>query len=114
MSDRPDVPEIDVAEAARQVAVRAAVLLDVREDDEWQAGHAPQAVHAPLGKLAPDLLATSRPVVVVCRSGNRSAHATAALTAAAHAARNLACGMRAWAAAGQTVQKPDGSLGQVD
>jgi rhodanese-related sulfurtransferase len=114
MTDRPDVPEIDVTEAARQVDAGEAVLLDVREDDEWQAGHAPQAVHVRLGELAPERLADDRPIVVVCRSGNRSAHATAALIAAGHRALNIRGGMRAWAAADHPVQKPDGSPGQVD
>lgn len=114
MTERPVVPEIDVAEAARRLEAGAVVLLDVREDDEWQAGHAAQAVHVPLGKLAADRVPTDRPVVVVCRSGNRSAHATAVLAAAGHEACNLTGGMRAWAAAGRPVQKPDGSPGQVE
>jgi rhodanese-related sulfurtransferase len=114
MVDRPDVPEVDVAETARRLDAGEILLLDVREDDEWQAGHAPQAVHVQLGKLAADRIPTTCPVVVVCRSGNRSAHATAALVAAGLEARNLAGGMRAWAAAGRPVQKPDGSPGQVD
>jgi rhodanese-related sulfurtransferase len=114
MTDRPDVPEIDLTEAARRVEAGAAVLLDVRERDEWQAGHAPQAVHVPLGELAPERLADDRPFVVVCRSGNRSADATAALIAAGHRAQNLTGGMRAWASAGRPVHKRDGSPGQVD
>jgi rhodanese-related sulfurtransferase len=114
MTARPDVPEIDVTEAARQVDAGEAVLLDVREDDEWQLGHAPQAVHVRLGELVPERLADDRPHVVVCRSGNRSAHATAALIAAGHRAQNMTGGMRTWAAAGQPVQKPHGSPGQVD
>jgi rhodanese-related sulfurtransferase len=114
VTDRPDVPEIDVTEAARQVEIGAAVLLDVREDDEWQVGHAPHALHVALGELAPERLADDRPIVVVCRSGNRSAHATAALIAGGRQAQNITGGMRAWAAAGHPVQRPDGSPGQVD
>lgn len=114
MNDRPDVPEIDLAQAARRVDADDVLLLDVREDDEWQAGHAPQAVHVPLGTLAADQIPTTRPVVVVCRSGNRSAQATAALVAAGHEAYNLNGGMRAWAAAGRLVHKPDGGPGQVE
>lgn len=114
MTDRLEVPEVDVDEAARQVETGEAVLLDVREADEWQLGHGPQAVHVPLGELAPARLADDPPIVVVCRSGNRSAHATAALIAAGLRARNITGGMRAWAAAGHPVQRPDGSPGQVD
>ena len=61
----------------------SAVLLDVRENDEWAAGHAPGAVH------------------VVCRSGARSARVTAYLTQAGWDAVNVDGGMQAWAAAGR-------------
>ena len=59
-----------------------AFLLDVREDDEW-AGHAPDAVHVRLGELGArvDELPRDREVYVICRTGNRSAYATQALTA---------------------------------
>lgn len=55
------------------------VLLDVREPHEWQAGHAPGAVHAPLSELVAGgelpVTARSRPLVVICRSGQRSQQA---------------------------------------
>ena len=52
-------------------------LLDVREDDEWTAGHAPEAVHVRLGDLGARLgeLPQDRELYVICRSGNRSAYA---------------------------------------
>jgi rhodanese-related sulfurtransferase len=83
-----------------------AALLDVREDDEWAAGHAPAAVHVPMGQVAQrlDELATQfpgRPVHVVCRSGGRSARVTAYLKQAGWDAVNVEGGMRAWAAAGR-------------
>jgi rhodanese-related sulfurtransferase len=83
-----------------------AVLLDVRENDEWAAGHAPQAVHVPMGQVPQrlDELATTfsdHPVHVVCRSGGRSARVTAYLTQAGWDAVNVDGGMRAWAAAGR-------------
>lgn len=113
MTDRPDVPEIDVAEAARRVGAGEVLLLDVRQDDEWQAGHAPQSVHVPLTELAPDRIPTGRPVVVVCRSGNgrhtRPLRWTLPATTCATAG-----GMRAWAAAGLPVVTPDGSPGRVE
>lgn len=91
-----------------------AVLLDVREPDEWSAGHAPAARHVPLGELAarsgelPEGV-----VVVVCRSGGRSAVATAALVAAGRDAFNLVGGMKAWAAAGLPVVTDQGAAGTV-
>ncbi len=75
-------------------------LLDVREHDEWNAGHAPHAVHIPLYEL-PDRLAevpAHRPLSVVCRVGGRSSQATAWLLAQGVEARNVEGGMLAWAA----------------
>lgn len=83
-----------------------ALLLDVREPDEWAAGHAPSAVHVPLGEL-PGRLAEvprDRPVVAVCRGGGRSAKATAFLREAGVDAHNLDGGMKAWAAAGNPME----------
>lgn len=78
-------------------------LLDVREDDEWQAGHAPGAVHIPLGELPSrlDELPESDALYVVCRSGGRSARATAFLNANGWDAVNVDGGMRSWHAEGR-------------
>jgi len=60
------VPEINVQEAARRVVSGKAVLIDVREPDEWELGRAPQASHLPLSTLQPGQLweAAGLPVVV--------------------------------------------------
>lgn len=89
------------------------LLLDVREDDEWDAGHAPQAVHVPLHELPARLddvraQAGDGPVSVVCRVGSRSAQATAYLRHAGLDARNVEGGMLAWQAAGLPVVAGDG------
>jgi rhodanese-related sulfurtransferase len=109
-----EVPEIDVTEAARRVDGEA-VLLDVRELDEWDAGRVDGALHIPLGQLAArqDEVPTDRVVVVVCRSGVRSATAAAALLAADYDAVNLAGGMKAWAGAGLPVVTDGGAPGTV-
>lgn len=87
------------------MVAEGASLLDVREKNEWNAGHATAAVHVPLARVAdaPRRLKQGRPVVVVCRSGNRSRSATAQLKAAGFDAYNLSGGMRAWANAGGSV-----------
>src|SRR6516162_8732258 len=56
-------------------------LLDVREDDEWAAGHAPDAVHVRLGELSArtEEIPRDRGVFVICRTGARSAYAPPAL-----------------------------------
>ena len=75
-------------------------LLDVREPDEWAAGHAPNAVHIPLGSLAERVqeISADQDVYVVCRSGGRSARATQALIQAGWKAHNVSGGMQAWEA----------------
>jgi rhodanese-related sulfurtransferase len=77
-------------------------LLDVRESDEWVAGHAPDARHIPLGDLGARSveIPVDQTVYVICRSGNRSAHATHALNGAGWHAVNVAGGMHEWEAAG--------------
>lgn len=99
-----DVPAVEVSEAVAQIDA-GALLLDVREQNEWDAGHAPQARHLPLGRLQNEWtsLPRERRIVIVCRSGRRSATATAALLGAGIDAVNLTGGMQAWSAAGQAV-----------
>lgn len=106
-------PDITVLHAADAAAHEQVLLLDVREQDEWAAGHAPGAVHVPLGTLRAADLRTDKPVVAVCRSGNRSAVAAAALAQVGLDVVNMAGGMTAWAAAGLPVVMTDGSPGQV-
>lgn len=106
--------EVGPEEAAGLIDA-GALLLDVREDDEWKAGHVAEAMHVPLGQLAErvDELPDDRPVVVVCRSGRRSAQATAFLAASGFNAVNLAGGMQAWAASGLGFEGADGAPGVV-
>jgi rhodanese-related sulfurtransferase len=92
-------------------------ILDVREPYEWDAGHIEGAIHVPLndvlagreqGKLDP-----TRPVVVVCRTGNRSELATTMLRARGYDAHNLEGGTEAWVRAGLPILASDGSPGRV-
>jgi len=86
-------------------------LLDVREPDEWAAGHAPQAVHIPMGELAGRLedLPADDEVYVVCRSGGRSARVTAFLNANGWDAKNVDGGMQSWHAAGRAMTADSGN-----
>ncbi|MEQ1770502.1 MAG: rhodanese-like domain-containing protein [Devosia sp.] len=98
-----ELPTVDVSTAhSRQPGV---LLLDVREPGEWAEGHAPDAFHQPLGRLDPAQLPKVTSVFVICRSGNRSAHATRALIDAGVDAANVSGGMNAWAAAGLPVSR---------
>ncbi|MFC5147426.1 rhodanese-like domain-containing protein [Streptomyces aureoversilis] len=94
-------------------------LLDVREADEWAAGHAEGALHIPMsdfvarfGELtekAPD----GARINVICRSGGRSAQVTAYLVQQGMDAVNVAGGMQHWEAAGRPVVDGNGSPGTV-
>jgi rhodanese-related sulfurtransferase len=78
-----------------------ATLLDVREDGEWRAGHAPDAVHIPMSAITERVSEIPEGCVyVICRSGHRSAQVAAWLVAQGHEAVNVAGGMQAWAASG--------------
>ncbi|MFI6875556.1 rhodanese-like domain-containing protein [Streptomyces sp. NPDC050400] len=94
-----------------------AVLLDVRERGEWNAGHAPGAVYAPLSGLAAHSAlpqaAQGRPLIVICRSGNRSQKAAELLSARGLDAVDVKGGMKAWAAAGHPVVDTRGNNGSV-
>ncbi|HXQ76357.1 MAG TPA: rhodanese-like domain-containing protein [Acidimicrobiales bacterium] len=109
-----DIAEIEVAAVAAALAGGAS-LLDVREPGEWEAGHAPGARHVPLGQLPDRMGELERTglIVVVCRSGGRSALATEWLGAAGFDAANLVGGMQEWAHAGLAVETDDGGPGRV-
>ncbi len=102
---------LDQAEAAISAAD---VLLDVRESDEFAAGHLPGAVHVPRGLLefklsaSPQLSARDLKLVVYCKTGGRSALAAATLQDMGYLdVQSLAGGFDAWAAAGHPVHKPE-------
>ena len=84
---------------AAALADGGAVLLDVREPHEWQAGHAPRARRIPLSQIPRRTaeLPKGRAVVTVCRSGARPARAAAMLARDGREVSNLPGGMRAWA-----------------
>jgi rhodanese-related sulfurtransferase len=94
---RSPVPTIAAAAVAAD-----AYLLDVREPYEWDAGHVEGATAMPMGEVMARLaeIPVDREVVVVCRSGHRSAQVTAYLNQTGRTAVNLEDGMQAWAAAG--------------
>jgi rhodanese-related sulfurtransferase len=100
------VPEVMSADLPAGV-----FLLDVREDDEWAAGHAPEAVHVRLGELGARAgeLPHDREVYVICRTGARSAYAAQALAGGGLNAINVADGMTGWAVAGRPMISEDGS-----
>ncbi|MEY5100064.1 MAG: hypothetical protein RJA36_2783 [Pseudomonadota bacterium] len=107
------ITEIPVAEA--EAAIRDAdVLLDVRETDEFAAGHLPGAVHASRGLLefklsgSPQLSSRELKFVIYCKTSGRAALAAAAMQAMGYLnVKSIAGGFDAWVAAGKPVHKPE-------
>jgi rhodanese-related sulfurtransferase/glyoxylase-like metal-dependent hydrolase (beta-lactamase superfamily II) len=108
-SDATEIPEIAADEASALVAA-GEPLVDVREEDEWRAGHVAGASWVPMSEVQDRLgeFDPSRRLVVMCRSGGRSAAVTQALRARGFDAANLAGGIRAWVAAGLPIVTDDG------
>jgi rhodanese-related sulfurtransferase len=98
-----EVPAVSVPDGAW--------LLDVREIDEWTAGHVPGATHIPLGQLGARATEVPRDttIYVICRSGARSARAAYALTGSGWDAVNVAGGMQDWARAGRPMTADSGT-----
>jgi rhodanese-related sulfurtransferase len=102
-----DIPTVTVDQVPDSV-----YLLDVREDDEWTAGHAPHAVHLPMQEIPTRMgeIPQDQTVVVTCRAGGRSAQVTAYLRAQGYdEVSNLAGGMQAWSAAGRALTCGEGT-----
>jgi rhodanese-related sulfurtransferase len=98
-------PQVSTSEAA-ELRDAGAFVLDVREPNEWAAGHIPGATLIPLGQLAgrASEVPTDRTVLVVCRSGNRSAQGRDILRQSGFSSvTSMAGGMTDWAAAGLPV-----------
>jgi DMSO/TMAO reductase YedYZ molybdopterin-dependent catalytic subunit/rhodanese-related sulfurtransferase len=111
----PAAPEVG-ARAAAALVDAGALLLDVREPGEWQDGHVAQAWMLPMGQVARHRgdLPEDRRIVVVCRSGGRSAAVAEALRVWGFDAVNLSGGMTAWAVADlPVVTTGPGSVGLV-
>jgi rhodanese-related sulfurtransferase len=92
-------------------------ILDVREPYEWEAGHVEGSVHLPLAQVmagrTEDDVAPDRPVLVICRSGNRSELAALMLQARGFDAENVEGGLEDWAREGLPLVAPSGGPGQV-
>jgi rhodanese-related sulfurtransferase len=92
-------------------------IVDCREGWEWDAGRIEGAVHIPLSTIMAGgddgALEKSKPLFVVCRTGNRSELATTMLRARGFDAENMEGGMEEWHRLGLPFTAPDGSPGRV-
>lgn len=91
-------------------------ILDVREADEWTAGHIEDAHHLPMDQVPArrDEIATDRTVVTVCRSGSRSGEVADELRSAGYDAQNMDGGLQAWSSEGLPLVSEDGAPPRVE
>lgn len=112
----PNVPEVEPVAAWDAVSSGDAVILDVREPEELDEVAIPRVTHIPLGQLSAetDELPRDRDLLVICRSGVRSAHATQFLLQSGfERVRNITGGVIAWAQSGLPIVV-DGETISVD
>jgi rhodanese-related sulfurtransferase len=104
----PKVKTLTPREAAARAAAGEVLLVDVREPNEWAAGHIAGAAHAPMSRLAEAAakLPTDRPVVFYCATGMRSARAVTLCKrlGLAHDT-HMGGGIAAWAREGLPIER---------
>ncbi len=103
------IENVSPSEAAQMQSAEKAIIVDVRETDEWNAGHIAGAIHIPLSEVKNRVAELAQykdsPVITQCRSGVRSAKAAEVLKNAGFSAvYNLEGGINAWQKAALAVQ----------
>jgi len=91
---------ISVQDAYAKISRGDAYGIDVRESDEWIAGRATGVTWNPLSNFNGAVLPSDKPLIFICRSGNRSNRVCEALAATRSDISNMVGGMQAWHAAG--------------
>ena len=106
------VQEVNLSDVD-QAILAADVLIDVREQDEFAAGHLPGAIHASRGMLEfklssnPDLCSRDLKIVLYCKTSGRAALAACALQDMGYLnVKSIAGGFDAWVGAGKPIVKP--------
>ncbi len=102
---KTNIIEISPADASAKIKSGDAVIIDVRDKDEWDAGHIPDAIHLSRGTIeleieekVPDLNAT---IICHCGGGGRSALAAESLQKMGYKhVRSMAGGLKAWKTSG--------------
>jgi rhodanese-related sulfurtransferase len=112
VSDMAGERDITPEQAEALVREQDAQLIDVREDQEWDAGRIGGARHVVLGEVAAQAptIDQERPVVFYCRVGARSAMAADAFRRGGYDAYSLAGGLEAWAGEGRPLEPDDGTV----
>lgn len=109
-----EVPQANIGEVPANFDDNV-ILLDVREDDEWQRGHAPEALHIPMGDVPARMaeIDAEATLFVVCHAGGRSQRVAQYLARNGYEPINVTGGMLAWAEAGRPVVTSGGEPGTV-
>ena len=100
---------MNTIQPAELAALEDAVIIDVRQPEEYDAAHVDGARLVPLGELVDRIgeLPADSTLYMMCRSGARSAQATAYLEAQGYDAVNVDGGIIAWYEAGLPIVQPD-------
>lgn len=109
-----DLPSVSVAELPAELS-ESVILLDVRENDEWQQGHAPGALHIPMAEVPSRVeeIDASAQLYVVCKAGGRSLRVVEYLAQIGYEATNVDGGMSAWHGAGRPIVRDDGAEARI-
>ncbi len=105
VAEEHELQAISPVESEQLLQKKSAIILDVREDSEWNEQHIPGAIHIPLGQLSERLTELNQykdsQIIAQCRSGRRSAQASDVLKSAGFSkVYNLEGGIIAWEKAG--------------
>jgi len=95
-------------EALQMVKAGLAYGIDVREIDEWNSGHFELFTLSPLSEFEEAVLPTDKPIIFICRSGNRSGKACNAVEPTGLKVMNMTGGMLAWQQAGLPMSAANG------
>ena len=92
--------EVTPQEAFEMIRTGKAYGVDVREQFEWDAGHAENVAFNPVSSFDFDAIPKDKPVIMICRSGNRSGQVCESLSGMRSDLHNMVGGMKAWMSAG--------------
>lgn len=101
--------EITPQNAFEEISGGRAIGIDVRESDEWEAGHAENVIWNPMSAFDINALPSDKPIIFICRSGSRSGQVAAAVSAQLENVFNMVGGMKAWNAAGLAMVSANGN-----
>jgi rhodanese-related sulfurtransferase len=101
--------DITPQDAFAQISSGHAVGIDVREPQEWEAGHAENVIWNPMSTFDVEALPTDKPLIFICRSGNRSGQVATAVSAQMENVFNMVGGMLAWDEAGLAMVSDNGN-----